>query len=200
MEITSKFNGRCRKCGGDYHVGDTINWERGSGSTHKVCPPKTEANPTVSVTSGVFRKDGRIYVVKPNREKTRFYAKEIVESPARMTESGLKVDFESIYRPGKVYDLKETDRWDLAEARDFLTKYSRCIVCGAGLKAAKSVAGAIGPVCAKYFATTKPDCGHDHDEPVEAVGIWDEKSKTFIKPSGTVEQGRRPMFRAFAEA
>ncbi len=28
-------------------------------------------------------------------------------------------------------------------------------------------------------------------------GIWDEKSKTWIKPSGTVKQGRRPMFRPF---
>lgn len=25
-------------------------------------------------------------------------------------------------------------------------------------------------------------------------GMWDERSKTFIKPSGTVKQGRRPMF------
>jgi hypothetical protein len=29
------------------------------------------------------------------------------------------------------------------------------------------------------------------------LGIWDERTKTFIKPSGTVKQGRRPMFQAF---
>ncbi len=29
-------------------------------------------------------------------------------------------------------------------------------------------------------------------------GVWDEKSKTFIKPSGTVQQGRRPMFKPYA--
>lgn len=31
--------------------------------------------------------------------------------------------------------------------------------------------------------------------PAQAQGIWDERSKTFIKPSGTVKQGRRPMFK-----
>jgi hypothetical protein len=51
-----------------------------------------------------------------------------------------------------IYTLNETDRWDLAEAKDFLTKYARCIVCNRHLKAAKSVAEAIGPVCSKYFA------------------------------------------------
>jgi hypothetical protein len=29
------------------------------------------------------------------------------------------------------------------------------------------------------------------------VGIWDERNKTFILPSGTVKQGRRPMFKPF---
>jgi hypothetical protein len=29
------------------------------------------------------------------------------------------------------------------------------------------------------------------------TGVWDEKSKTYIKSSGTVKQGRRPMFKPF---
>lgn len=29
----------------------------------------------------------------------------------------------------------------------------------------------------------------------EKTGIWDEKSKTWIRPGGTVKQGRRPMFK-----
>jgi hypothetical protein len=114
---------------------------------------------------GVFKKDGRIYVVKPNREKTRVYAKEIVESPARMTENGSVVDFEAIYRPGVVFNLTESDRWDLADAKDFLTKFSKCIVCGRSLKAAKSVASAIGPICAKYFAHSKHDDACNHAAP-----------------------------------
>jgi hypothetical protein len=109
---------------------------------------------------GVFKKDGRIYVVKPNRDKTRVYAKEIVESPARMTENGEVVDFEAVYAPGVVFKLTEADRLNLEDAKDWLTKFARCIVCGRNLKAAKSVAAAIGPVCAKYFAGSK-HCNHN---------------------------------------
>jgi hypothetical protein len=101
---------------------------------------------------GVFRKDGKVYVVKPNKEKSRVYAKEIVESPARMTEAGEVVEFEAVYRPGAIYTLTEADRMELADAHEFLTKYARCIVCHRHLKAATSVANSIGPVCAKYFA------------------------------------------------
>jgi hypothetical protein len=155
MTLTAKFSGKCTKCGGVIPAGMKCEWERGAGVRHVgECPKAAQAAaaPAATVQMGVFRKDGKIYVVKPNREKTRFYAKEIVESPARMTEAGAVVDFEAVYRPGVIYKLTETDRWDLADAHDFLTKFARCIVCGRHLKAAKSVAGAIGPVCAKYFA------------------------------------------------
>lgn len=30
-------------------------------------------------------------------------------------------------------------------------------------------------------------------------GVWDERTKSYIKPSGTVKQGRRPMFQPFPE-
>ena len=153
MTIESKYNGKCTKCGGIIPTGTRCEWERGAGVRHVNCPEVQQAAaPAVSVEMGVFKKDGRIYVVKPNKAKTRVYAKEIVESPARMTEAGEVVDFEAVYRPGAIYRLTEADRWDLADAKDFLTKFARCIVCGRHLKAAKSVAGAIGPVCAKYFA------------------------------------------------
>jgi len=152
-EIVSKYHGRCRQCGGHIGAGDRCLWSRGNGIQHVVCPkqgqPKVAQRVTVGM--GVFRKDGHIYVVKPNKDKTRCYAKEIVESPPRLTENGTQVDFETVYRPGVIFTLTEDDRWALADAKDFLTRYSRCIVCGAHLKAAKSVAGAIGPVCAKYF-------------------------------------------------
>ena len=29
------------------------------------------------------------------------------------------------------------------------------------------------------------------------IGVWDEERKTYILPSGTVKQGRRPMFTPF---
>lgn len=157
MNITAKFSGKCTECAGVIPAGSPCVWERGAGVRHVgECPKAAQAaKPTVVVQMGVFRKDGKIYVVKPNREKTKCYAKEIVESPARMTENGAVAEFEAVYRPGVIYKLTEADRWDIADAQDFLTKFARCIVCGRHLKAAKSVAGAIGPVCRKYFAHNK---------------------------------------------
>jgi hypothetical protein len=31
-------------------------------------------------------------------------------------------------------------------------------------------------------------------------GVWDERRKTYILPSGTVKQGRRPMFQPFSDS
>lgn len=169
--IAAKFSGRCVKCGNLIPSGTRCNWIANVGIRHiENCSAPVVRNNApsgdialdthtfrpdlekkVSVTMGVFRKDGRIYVVKPNKEKTRVYAKEIVESPARMTENGAVVDFETRYAPGIVFKLTESDRWALADAKDFLTKFARCIVCNRHLKAAKSVESSIGPVCAKYF-------------------------------------------------
>jgi hypothetical protein len=160
--MTAKYAGRCGKCGNRFEAGTPIEWAAGAGASHQVCPDTdchehsngcSHDHDGQPATMGVYRKDGRIYVVKPNKEKTRFYAKEIIPSAPRMTEAGERVDFETEYRSGMVYQLTEADRWNFADAQTFLTKYARCIVCGAHLKAAKSVAGAIGPVCAKYFAT-----------------------------------------------
>jgi Family of unknown function (DUF6011) len=159
--ITAKFSGKCTKCHGVIPSGVMCYWESGVGIRHlnncnaqpaPVAPVVAQDSKQVSVTMGVFRKDGRIYVVKPNKDKTRVYAKEVIESPARMTENGAVADFETVYRPGVVFSLTESDRWDLADAKDFLSKFARCIVCGRHLKAAKSVESSIGPVCAKYFA------------------------------------------------
>jgi hypothetical protein len=170
--ITAKFSGKCTACLNIIPSGTQCIWTRGAGVRHVACPVVVDSgaavvpiaqqdSKSVAVTMGVFKKDGRIYVVKPNKDRTRVYAKEIVESPARMTESGAVVDFETVYAPGVVFKLTEADRWDLADAKDFLTKFSRCIVCGRHLKAAKSVESSIGPVCAKYFGSKKT-CSHEH--------------------------------------
>lgn len=180
IKITARFSGKCTRCHGLVPKGSRCIWVKGYGVRHVSCTPNSVSetpapakngwteHKEVTVTMGVFKKDGRIYVVKPNRDKTRVYAKEIVESPARMTENGAVVDFEARYAPGVVFKLTEDDRWDLADAKDFLTKFSKCIVCGRSLKAAKSVAQAIGPVCAKYFAHRHGTNGHTHVASVEA--------------------------------
>lgn len=193
-KITAKFAGKCSTCGGFIPAGTQVNWIKGAGVSHIACPSvdmppsvyaKEYANNTpfwengagapvasnnaVTVTMGVFKKDGKIFVVKPNKAKTRVYAKEIIESPARITENGTVVDFEAIYRPGAIYKLAESDRWDIADAQDFLTKFSKCIVCGRTLKAAKSVASAIGPVCRKYFAHNKTYTAVPHGKSFEQI-------------------------------
>jgi hypothetical protein len=158
MQIETKFGGRCVKCGGRIQRETMVEWEKAVGISHiGECPKQTtngnhQAANGEPVGMGVYRKDGKIYVVKPNKDKTKVYAKEIVPSPPRLTEKGEEVDFETVYRAGMVYNLTADDKWPLAEAAAFLTKYARCIVCGRHLKAAKSVANSIGPVCAGYFA------------------------------------------------
>lgn len=119
------------------------------------CPviPRDFSTPTVGQpVPGVYRKDGNIYVIKPNRAKTAVYGKQLVESAPRETEAGTEIPFEMVYVPGIARVLTEDERMPLADAADILTRYSACIVCGRTLKAAASVRQAIGPVCVKMFA------------------------------------------------
>lgn len=109
----------------------------------------------VEVTKpGVFRKDDDIFLVKPNQQKTRLYAKRLVKSADRLTEGEKVVKFEWDYAAGAIFTLTESDRVSLddEEIRDITTRYGRCICCGRVLKAAESVQRMIGPVCARYFA------------------------------------------------
>jgi hypothetical protein len=109
------------------------------------------------LTPGVYEKGDDIFVVKPNREKTRLYAKRLVEvslSAPRLLESGDRVDYdiEFEYAKGAIYDLAESDRMPYERAKALSIRYGRCINCGRRLKAADSVERGIGPVCAKAFA------------------------------------------------
>jgi hypothetical protein len=40
MTITSKFNSKCKKCGGTISKGEEIEWSREHGSQHGSCPVK----------------------------------------------------------------------------------------------------------------------------------------------------------------
>lgn len=130
--------------------------------------PRAEAQPqrqaeNVRVTEpGVYRLDGEVFIVKPNREKTKLYAKRMVETGGtRVTETGEHVNVEFEYAPGAVYRLSPADRMPLEDAKALTARYGRCIVCGRHLKDAKSVEAGIGPVCRTYF-TVEP-------QPVEGV-------------------------------
>jgi len=115
---------------------------------------------------GVYRLGADVFVVKGNKaylswrkhdpqgprpDEARLYAKKLVESAPRQTEAGTEIPFELAYAPGVIYDLALSDRMPLAEAEQLSTRYAACIVCGARLKAARSVRSLIGPVCRKYF-------------------------------------------------
>jgi hypothetical protein len=159
MTITSKFSGRCKKCGGPIHAGEQIEWERGKGSAHIECPvmpqPDLSTGREVTVTDpGVYETpEGVVYVVKPNRDKSRLYAKRLVEIGGnRLTESDdvVQIDFE--YESGAVYKLTPEMKMPLERAKALTVRYGRCIVCGTRLTDAKSVERGIGPVCIKSFA------------------------------------------------
>lgn len=56
---------------------------------------------------------------------------------------------------------------------------------------------------AKCYNLIKPSTPHWNEGALyedHGPGIWNEKSKTFIRASGTVKQGRRPMFKAHSVA
>lgn len=102
---------------------------------------------------GVFRVDGQLYVVKPNKKGDRLYAKRLIEiGGERVTESDDVVNFDFVYAPGAIYQIREHHRVTQKEAQDLAIRYGKCINCKRKLKAAKSVLAGYGPVCIKAFA------------------------------------------------
>jgi len=96
--------------------------------------------------------DGTIVQVKPNRQKTRCYAKRWVAiNGERLTLSDEHVKGEWAYAPGLMAKVKPEYRMTLEQAKRFILIYGQCCRCGRKLKAAKSVEQGIGPVCIKYF-------------------------------------------------
>lgn len=109
--------------------------------------------PDADMTAGVYEVDGVIYIVKPNRDKTRLYAKRLVEINAeRATEAGTRVEIEFEYEAGAMKKIKPEHKMPLEKAKELTIRYGRCIVCGRTLKAAESVERGIGPICIKSFA------------------------------------------------
>jgi Family of unknown function (DUF6011) len=106
---------------------------------------------------GVYRRDGRIYVVREftpegSREKVR-YARELValtEGQAnRLNGDGEHVRYEERKAPRMQHRLTDDDLMPLEDVKRLSIAYGHCIPCGAKLEAAESVERGIGPVCAK---------------------------------------------------
>jgi hypothetical protein len=94
---------------------------------------------------------GEIYVVKATRDHQRFYAKRLVETSHRLTETGEVVDFDFEYEKGAIYAIKPEYQMSIERAKELMIRYSHCIACGKSLKVAESVERGLGPVCVKYF-------------------------------------------------
>jgi len=101
---------------------------------------------------GVFKYGADVYIVKPNRQKTRLYAKRMVESTTRLNDEGEAADVDFEYCKGAMAFLREEHRMSVEEGKALTIRYSRCICCGRRLKVKTSVERGIGPVCIKYFA------------------------------------------------
>lgn len=113
----------------------------------------TQTLSPTALKPGIFKLDGQLYKVQPNRAKTRTYAKRLVIiNSTRLAESGKTVTFEYEYAPGIVFKLAEEHRLTKAEATDFGLQYGRCAWCGRTLKVAESVERGVGPVCWSRFA------------------------------------------------
>jgi hypothetical protein len=114
------------------------------------------------VDVGLYQRDGDIYLVRFNREKTRRYAKRLIPiSGTRVTESDedIKADWE--YQSGFIWELEPDDKMTLEQAEPFMIRYTHCMICGRFLKAANSVRQSIGPVCIKMFAEPKEEVSEE---------------------------------------
>jgi hypothetical protein len=152
----NQYPGNCVDCGQrvEAQQGTLVRTFTGWKVRHPArCPDPEPAKTITATTPGVYRHDGRIWVVKPTRDKQRVYACELVESAPRATEAGTVIPFELVFRPRAIYDLAAAERMPLAEAEAITARYGRCIVCATPLKAAGSVKRGIGPVCRKLFAS-----------------------------------------------
>jgi len=135
--------------------------QRNHGGQRAAAPARTQRRGgKPSATPGVYKKAGRVYIVRPTRttaklpaEQQRCLALELVGTPGkatRMTESGDEIPFDLEYRQGFVYELSQADRMSNADAEQLMVLYKHCL-CGRPLKAADSVRRGMGPVCAKRY-------------------------------------------------
>jgi hypothetical protein len=101
---------------------------------------------------GIYELAGNIYKISWNKPKTRKYAMRLtydVGTIERFTASGEKIKAEYEYARGAIFNIRPEYRITGERAEQLMIVFSNCLVCGRHLKAAASVARAIGPVCWK---------------------------------------------------
>lgn len=164
--------------------------QNGNGNGHRGGMKVTEP--------GVYRLNGEVYVVKVTRATSkldpsewRFTASKVVEiGGERITEAGTFVNVEFEFASGVVWQIDPSDRMPFEDAKALTARYGRCIVCGAWLKAGKSVEAGIGPVCRKRFpdaAITAPvesDEDRENRESQEGEIAAEEGYERFLEEGG----------------
>ena len=168
--MPAKFDSICPKCRQPIVADESmILWERGQKAVHEVCPAPVAVSPEAQAVAafsalrgrlqvedaGVYKLlDGSIVKVQANKEKSKVYAKRLVEHSAeRATEAGARVHAEYVYEAGLIAQVeREGVKLSLDEAKALTIRYGFCIRCGRHLKAAQSVEQGMGPVCIKYFS------------------------------------------------
>ena len=125
--------------------------------------PATARPRAAMVKPGCFILAGKIWVAHERRDKLGVWVQQLVEDvPDRIHDaSGDVVNFELVYDKATsirvVQDLREEHRMTFAQARDYMIRYGQCFapvgrsICGRRLKAAESVALAMGTVCGPKF-------------------------------------------------
>lgn len=89
---------------------------------------------------GVYRRGNIIYRVKRSRQTGNLYAMTLnMDSTEKIFR----------YEKGAIYQISQSDRLTLAQAKDIGHSYGFCVVCGRLLTDERSVRQGIGPVCAK---------------------------------------------------
>lgn len=141
-------------------------WRRNDGldkfeAMHLIDRLKTAPFDTASTSAlvpGVYRHNGTIYVVKPNRTNSdRLHARRLVEiGGRRLNAEDEVVHIEFEYDREALLRLRPEDQMTLEEARPFIIRYGKCIYCDTVLRDARSVERGVGPVCARRFAPPRP--------------------------------------------
>jgi hypothetical protein len=196
MTITAKFNGICTACKGTITTGQSINWEKGRGSSHVVCPPVTATAPVVApapVVRPTVSLSALVAFLKAARERGLKFPKVRFAAPGN-GEVLLSLAGDTSRNPGAVYvklngeyagkvtpegvaygldalvptlQAIEADPAKAGASYGALT--GRCSFCGLGLTDEGSVEVGYGPVCAKRYGLPHSPKGSAQSVPVVNV-------------------------------
>lgn len=191
MTMFASFAGRCVKCGGAIFPGDSIEWIRGEGAWHRVCPPAAATPTVVNVTpSTVVPVDSSLIVKFLTDAKARGlkFPKVRFLAPSggelRMSLAGgstkypgavqVKVDGNWIGRIGAdgvvtrgidgalLAAIVKIAADPAAAAKAYGALMGHCSFCNLALTDEGSVEVGYGPVCAKSYGLPHKAKGSPH--------------------------------------